>query len=104
MQESPEVARKNKEHRMLASDAPGSVPSPRYFALALANFDYRTGQAPPPQPAVIGMSPAPPTFMWRTPSSLEQNMRIPVTLYAAGAVPTTYCTLIPALATAAILK
>ena len=69
-----------KEHRMLASDAPGSVPSPRYFALTLADFAYRTGHAPPVQPAVIGTLPAAPTFWWSTASSLEQKLRIPVTL------------------------
>src|SRR5215472_9674678 len=58
----------------------------------------RTGQAPPVQPAVIGVLPAAPTFIWSTPSSFEQKFRTPVTLNDAGELPTTYCTLIPALA------
>ena len=53
---------------------------PRYFALTLADFAYRTGQAAPVQPAVIGTLPEAPTFWWITASSLEQKLRIPVTL------------------------
>ena len=35
---------------------------PRYFALTLADFAYRTGQVAPVQAAVIGTLPEAPTF------------------------------------------
>ena len=53
---------------------------PRYFALTLADFAYRTGQVAPVQAAVIGTLPEAPTFWWSTASSFEQKLRIPVTL------------------------
>jgi len=46
----------------------------------------------------MGVLPDAPAFMCSTPSSFEQKLRTPVTLYAEGELAATYVTLIPALA------
>ena len=78
-------ARKRKEHRIVRSDAPGFVPSPRYFANQL-NY-CSTVKAWQAAVVVTGVLPAAPALNRSTPSSLEQKLRTPDWLKVTGEAP-----------------